>query len=32
LLPLQARDRWAETWAFAALNGWLRANGTGHAD
>jgi asparagine synthase (glutamine-hydrolysing) len=23
LIPLQARDRWAETWSFAALNAWL---------
>jgi len=23
LVPLLVRDRWAETWAFAALNAWL---------
>lgn len=31
LVPLRARDRWAETWTLAALNGWLDAAGTTHA-
>ena len=31
LLPLQPRHRWAETWALAALNGWLEEwRGTRH--
>jgi asparagine synthase (glutamine-hydrolysing) len=27
LIPLCARDRWAETWAIAALNAWLNSIG-----
>jgi hypothetical protein len=23
LIPLRARDRWAEAWVLAALNAWL---------
>ena len=27
LIPLRARDRWAETWTIAALNAWLNSIG-----
>jgi asparagine synthase (glutamine-hydrolysing) len=27
LIPLYARDRWAETWAIVALNAWLNSRG-----
>jgi hypothetical protein len=29
LIPLLARERWAETWAFAALNAWLESIASG---
>ena len=30
LIPLQGRDRWAESWALTALNAWLETIGVGH--